>query len=567
MSTCNRVEVHYINVDANTKAENDGVYEVEDLQVSPEDDNVVICSWLISQNVTQLVGSVHFIVRFVCTTDSKIDYAWHTALFSGISVSTGMYNGESVVDEYPDVLQQWYDRFMNVGVEKVIDARNEAISDIESMTNEKVEFLQQTGGTIVSEEEPEGKHVDIWVNPNTEGEDVMLLESSDIAQELSDATDKVPSVAVVNKLAIDLAEKQTATDMEKITYYGDINIEISDENLFTFTELDDGTYSIMAKDIWSLGGHIVLPYKYNGKFVTEITNSGFASHNDDSHVTSITGLTIPHTIRVINNTAFARNDIPEITIPGSCKKIGKTAFYQSKMKKIVLEEGVESIGENAFTGCSNVTHCVIPNTINSIFTNSFAGAGQVKDVYYGGSQKKFETDLIANQPLKTHLKDWIWQSNVYYNYSNNKEVEKAVEANTIALDAIKTAMSQGMTVKEKILYNGQKYYIHPNSFYAAFPPTKNLSLYYGDGRTGDPYQNYKIGLIVGINSEIIDGKFRSGTIIQYDGSILSANTTAIYAYFQDNTNEVDGEVGAYLQWNGGDNTYCPILHMERIQES
>lgn len=572
MSTCNRVEVHYINIDAATQSQNEGVYEVDDLQISPEDDNVVICSWLISQNATKFIGSIHFVVRFVCTTDSKIDYAWNTAIFSGISVSTGMYHSESVIEDYPDVLQQWYDRLISVGVNGVIDARNQALDDIETATIEKVELLVKTGGTIVSENEPEGEHIDLWVNPSTEGEDVILLEASDIVQELSNDTDKVPSVAVVNKLAIDLAEKQTATDMEKITYYGDINIEISDENLFTFTELDDGTYSIKAKDIWSLSGHIVLPYKYNGKFVTEITTGGFASHNDDSHVTLITGLTIPRTIRVINSTAFARNDIPEVVIPGSCKKIGKTAFYQSKMKRLVLEEGVEEIGANAFTACNQVTYCVIPSTIDMIYINSFAGAGQVKDIYYGGSQYEFEHKnvgelTIGREPLKVWLKDWIWQANIYYNYGNNKEVEKAVESNTIALDAIKTAMSQGMTVKEKILYNGQKYYIHPNSFYAAFPPTKNLALYYGDGRTDDPYQSYKIGLIVGINSEVqSDGKFRSGTIIQYDGSILSANTTAIYAYFQDNTNEVDGEVGAYLQWNGGNNTYCPILHMERIAE-
>lgn len=198
MSTCNRVEVHYLNIDATTKAQNEGVYEVEDLQVSPEDDNIVICSWLISQNATQYVGSINFILRFVCTSDNATNYAWHTAIFSGISVSTGMNNGEAVIEEYPDVLQQWYDRLMDVGLNRVIDARNEAINDIESMTTEKAEFLSKTGGTIVSEDEPEGEHIDIWVNPNVEGDDVQLLEASDIVQELSDATDKVPSAKLLN---------------------------------------------------------------------------------------------------------------------------------------------------------------------------------------------------------------------------------------------------------------------------------------------------------------------------------------------------------------------------------
>lgn len=370
-------------------------------------------------------------------------------------------------------------------------------------------------------------------------------------------------------------------DAEKIAYYGDANIETSKESLFTFTELGDGTYSIAAKNVWNLNGHIVLPYKHNGKLVTEITSGGFASHDDNNHITSITGLTIPRTIRAINNTAFARNDIPEIIIPGSCKTIGKTAFYQSKMKKLVLEEGVESIGQNAFTGCSNVTYCVIPSTINSIYTNSFAGAGQVKDVYYGGSQKQFEwkniaVDAVINgniaivgMSLKEILTDWIWQANVYYNYGNDAEVSKvskAVAANTVAIEAIKTAVSKGMTIKETILYSGQKFYIHPNSFYIAMPPSKKLAIYYGDGRTNDPYED-EAGIVVGVNSAVNsnDGKFRSATIIQTAGSILSSGGTAIYAYFLDNADEINGGTGAYLQWNGASDTYCPVLHSVPVE--
>ena len=369
-------------------------------------------------------------------------------------------------------------------------------------------------------------------------------------------------------------ESGSDSTLEKLTYYDDADITISDEALFNFTELDDGTYSIGAKNARSLSGHIVLPYKHNGKLVTEITKNGFASHDDNDPITTMTGLTIPRTIRAINNTAFARNNIPTVRIPGSCKVIGTTAFYRSGMTKLVLEEGVEEIRDNAFTACNKVTYCVLPTTLRRLWTKSFAGAGQVKDVYFGGSQYDFENKQIYLEyevspmwTLKQLLKDWIWQAKMYYNYGNDAEVSKVttentqnIAANALALEAMKTAISRGMTIKEKVLYSGQKFYIHPNSFYAAFPPNKNLALYYGDGRADDPYQNYKIGLIVGINSDVINGKFRSGTIIQYDGSLLSMNTTAIYAYFQDNTNEVDGAVGAYIQWNGGSDTYCPILY-------
>ncbi len=101
------VQVHYLNVSAADKANsNAGVYEVVDLQLSPADEDIVICSWLISQNATQLVGSLNFILRFICSTN-EIDYIWNTAIYDKITISNGISNGDNVVEQYADVLEQW----------------------------------------------------------------------------------------------------------------------------------------------------------------------------------------------------------------------------------------------------------------------------------------------------------------------------------------------------------------------------------------------------------------------------------------------------------------------------
>lgn len=88
---CNVVQVHYNNIDAVTNAVNPGLYEVVDLQLSPEDDNVVICSWLISGNATNMVGPLHFRITFKCVTD-RVDYVWNTDVYKGLSVSDGINN-------------------------------------------------------------------------------------------------------------------------------------------------------------------------------------------------------------------------------------------------------------------------------------------------------------------------------------------------------------------------------------------------------------------------------------------------------------------------------------------
>lgn len=107
MTKCNVVQVHYLNIEAKTKKEHKGLYEVTDLQISPEDDNTVICSWLISQNATQLSGSISFLVRFACVNEGKANYIWQTAPFTAITVTTGINNSDFIVEEYADILQQW----------------------------------------------------------------------------------------------------------------------------------------------------------------------------------------------------------------------------------------------------------------------------------------------------------------------------------------------------------------------------------------------------------------------------------------------------------------------------
>ena len=108
MSLCNVVQVHYNNIDAKTKEQSCGVFEVTDLQISPDDDEVVIFSWLISQNATRYVGSLNFLVRFSCTDETgTVFYVWNTAIYTNISVSNGIYNGEAVLEDYVDILEHW----------------------------------------------------------------------------------------------------------------------------------------------------------------------------------------------------------------------------------------------------------------------------------------------------------------------------------------------------------------------------------------------------------------------------------------------------------------------------
>ena len=99
LSLCNVVEIHYLNIEANTKIVRAGVYSVDDLHVKDDDENAVVCSWLVPNNATQLVGQLQFLVRFSCVSDAgRVEYVWNTAPYTNISVSSGIYNSDAQSD-------------------------------------------------------------------------------------------------------------------------------------------------------------------------------------------------------------------------------------------------------------------------------------------------------------------------------------------------------------------------------------------------------------------------------------------------------------------------------------
>ena len=112
MSLCDKVEVHYINIDQSSNERSVGVYEVNDLALS-EDNESVLLSWLISNNATKYVGVLSFAICFKCMSNDVIEYSWNTAINSSIQITKGMYNSEIIIKDYIDVLEVWKEEFMS----------------------------------------------------------------------------------------------------------------------------------------------------------------------------------------------------------------------------------------------------------------------------------------------------------------------------------------------------------------------------------------------------------------------------------------------------------------------
>ena len=198
MSLCNKVRVHYNNIDGQTLDENADVIELEDLQVNPEDSETVICSWLISRNSTQLAGSLSFLVQYMCISDEgEEEYEWHSDIYSDIEIKAGRNNAEASILEYTDVLTQWEQRLFGAGdsVYSNIVAEGEA-----QLAAVKTEGESQLGAI---ESEGEAQVAAVKAEGETQREQLANQISQEINNYLSENGIQVPSDEHINKLIYD----------------------------------------------------------------------------------------------------------------------------------------------------------------------------------------------------------------------------------------------------------------------------------------------------------------------------------------------------------------------------
>ena len=115
MTKCNLVQIHYVNVDAKTKAAHEDVYNVSDVEISESDPEIITFSWLVSRNATQYVGNLSFIIRFACVSeDGTLDYVWNTAINSNINIASGINNTEDIEYGSYDILSELAARILSL---------------------------------------------------------------------------------------------------------------------------------------------------------------------------------------------------------------------------------------------------------------------------------------------------------------------------------------------------------------------------------------------------------------------------------------------------------------------
>ena len=167
MTLCNRVYAHWNNIGTKTGREDETVeeiadlHELTDLQLNPDNPDMVICSWLIKRQSTQLVGVLSFLIQYACVDDAgNMTYEWHTDFYEDMEVRKGRKNSQVAIAEYTDILEQWYARIFGTadGILAQIDnASTEAQEAIKSEGASQVQTIQQESSTQQSAIEAKGQ--------------------------------------------------------------------------------------------------------------------------------------------------------------------------------------------------------------------------------------------------------------------------------------------------------------------------------------------------------------------------------------------------------------------------
>ena len=114
MTQCNCVQVHYINYSEKSREKNAGVYEITDVETDEINKDKIIFTWLISDYATRYAGSLQFLIKFACLdADDITTYSWHTDIYKGVTISTGIENSEIITSPLPDIIAAWKEDIYN----------------------------------------------------------------------------------------------------------------------------------------------------------------------------------------------------------------------------------------------------------------------------------------------------------------------------------------------------------------------------------------------------------------------------------------------------------------------
>lgn len=135
LTTCNRVQVHFINIGTGRNQRSPGANTIDDVHISKSDDKMITFSWLVPYEATKYGGTLHFLISFECVVEGNILYRWSTTTYEDIRITAGMNNNNTIFEKYSDELLAWQNSVVTEVIPNLVD---ECYINREFATSEEV---------------------------------------------------------------------------------------------------------------------------------------------------------------------------------------------------------------------------------------------------------------------------------------------------------------------------------------------------------------------------------------------------------------------------------------------
>lgn len=114
ISTLN-IYINYISASQKAKGDDPGSSLCENVVIDENDQDMMHFDWVITNNVSQDVGGLLFLVCAKSVdSDGNEDVHWNSHLCKDLEVREGLEASDSIVNKYPDVIEQIFQRLDNV---------------------------------------------------------------------------------------------------------------------------------------------------------------------------------------------------------------------------------------------------------------------------------------------------------------------------------------------------------------------------------------------------------------------------------------------------------------------
>lgn len=323
MMKCNRVRVHYNNIDSKTKREFASVDELTDLAVSLEDPSTVTCSWLIPRDATQYAGILSFLIQFMCVADDgTIVYEWHTDIYSDVEVKPGRRNGEQVVSPYNDLLEDWYQRLFGSKdsvMAGIITESDEIKNEIERKGEDTLESIPDDYTELYNTSRDALRTRANAIVPDVSGDTIVITDSSD---------DHLRNLRIFGRtVQDDTPSPSNPVPMINVSEDGNVNAIVAGKNLFNVPDVYSFS-SVKEFNVNFPAGACVLSWNKSVKGGTDLPWLRFAV-NDRWYELSEVGKSIVVPLAKPETTVYMYSNGPNATA-----SVGVTSTIENLMISI-----------------------------------------------------------------------------------------------------------------------------------------------------------------------------------------------------------------------------------------